>query len=534
MKEGNIPKDNARPRPVILCVLDGWGYRPEPENNAIELARTPNYDRLIASCPHGLLSASGAEVGLPDGQMGNSEVGHTNIGAGRVVLQDLPRIDAALADGSLKANPGLAELVARLRRSGGACHLMGLMSPGGIHSHQAHLQALARHLSDKGVPVAVHVFLDGRDTLPASGREYMRDFLAEVDDLTNVQVVTVAGRYYAMDRDKRWQRVARAYHALVEAAGEPAPDLLAAIDAAYEAGETDEFVKPRVIDGYPGMRDGDGLMMANFRADRVRQILAALLDPAFAGFQRDRVVAFAAACGMTDYGDALNDFLITLFPSIELRRTIGELVADAGMTQLRIAETEKYAHVTYFLNGGEEASFPGEDRVLVPSPKVASYDLKPEMSAYGVTDRLLDAVRSGKYDFIVVNYANADMVGHSGNLEAAIKAAEAVDGCLGRLAAAVGEAGAVLFITADHGNAEMMSDPEGGGPRTAHTTSLVPAIVVNTPWPEVSLRDGCLGDVAPTLLQLLHLPKPVEMSGESLLVLGRAETATDARSRASA
>ncbi len=525
--------DGERPRPVVLCVLDGWGYRREREGNAILLARTLNVDRLSAASPHALLSCAEAEVGLPAGQMGNSEVGHTNIGAGRVVLQDLPRIDAAVADGSLAANPTFAVLVARLKRSGGACHLMGLMSPGGVHSHQAHLAVLARLLSEAGVAVHIHAFLDGRDTPPTSARGFAEELLARVAGLAGVSLATVSGRYYAMDRDQRWQRVALAYEAMVEGAGEPADDLLTAIDAAYRAGQGDEFVTPRVLGGYSGMGDGDGLLMANFRADRVRQILAALFDPGFTGFARRRRVAFAAACGMTAYGDELEPWLAALFPPFQLENTLGEIVARAGMTQLRIAETEKYAHVTFFLNGGEEATFAGEDRILVPSPKVASYDLAPEMSAFEVTDKLVEAVGSGRYDLIVVNYANADMVGHTGKLEAAVAAVEAVDACLGRLAGAVEAAGGVLFITADHGNAELMGEP-GGGPHTAHTTNLVPALVVNPPWPELGLRDGRLADVAPTLLDLLGLPKPAEMTGESLLRPGAAGAAAGARSRASA
>ena len=526
----------TRPRPVVLCVLDGWGHRDEREGNAIALARSPNYDRFLASCPHGLLDTSGEEVGLPEGQMGSSEVGHTNIGAGRVVLQDLPRVDAALADGSLAANPVLAEVIDGLRESGGTCHLMGLMSPGGVHAHQAHMVALARILSEAGLTIAVHAFLDGRDCPPKSARGFAQAALAELSALSGSSVATVAGRYYAMDRDRRWRRTALAYRALVDGvddASRSAPDLLAAIDEAYAAGETDEFVKPCVIGRYAGMRDGDGLLMANFRADRVRQILSALLDPAFDAFPRPRLVAFAAACGMTSYGLALDHLLAALFPPEDLERTLGEVVAQAGMTQLRVAETEKYAHVTFFLNGGREATYPGEDRILVPSPRVASYDLEPEMSALEVTQRLVDAVRSERYDFIVVNYANTDMVGHSGKLEAAIKAVETVDGCLGRLAAAVEEAGGVLFITADHGNAETMAAPKGAGRHTAHTTNPVPAIVVGAPWRDVCLRDGRLADVAPTILHLLGLPTPAEMTGESLLVKD-AQEATAARDRVSA
>lgn len=510
--------ERPKPRPVVLCILDGWGHSERREHNAIALAPTPTWDRLWQRGPRALLDASELHVGLPAGQMGNSEVGHMNLGAGRVVMQDLPRIDAAFESGAMARNPRLADLVASLRASGGACHLMGLLSPGGVHSHQAHMAALGRLLAGAGLPVRVHAFLDGRDTPPASARGYMEAFLAATADLPSLSVATVGGRYYAMDRDQRWERVALAYAAMVEAKGERAGDPLAAIDAAYARGETDEFVRPTVIGDYGGMRDGDGLLMANFRADRVRQILRALLDPAFDGFARDRRVRFAAAAGMTAYAEDLDRLMTALMPPERLDRVLGQVVAEAGLRQLRIAETEKYAHVTFFLNGGAEALFPGEERILVPSPQVATYDLKPEMSAYEVTDRLVEAIGGGRFDFVVVNFANADMVGHSGNIEAAKRAVEAVDRCLGRLAEAVGRAGGVLLITADHGNAEMMHDPETGGPHTAHTVNPVPIVLYNAPGWVAGLRDGRLADVAPTLLALLDLPQPAEMTGRSLLI----------------
>ena len=507
-----------RPRPVVLCVLDGWGHRPAAADNAITLARTPTWDALTAACPSALLDASGAEVGLPAGQMGNSEVGHMNIGAGRVVLQDLPRIDTALSRGELAANPALADLVDRLRDSGGACHLMGLMSPGGVHSHQDHIAALARELSGRGVPVRVHAFLDGRDTPPRSARDFLARFLEAVADLEAVTVATVSGRYYAMDRDKRWDRTERAYAALVDGNGDRAADALAAVDQAYAADLDDEFVPPAVLAGYDGMADGDGLLMANFRADRARQILTALVDPAFAGFDRARVVRFAAVAGMVDYSEALSARLATLFPAHSLTGTLGEAVAAAGLRQLRIAETEKYAHVTFFFNGGDERRFAGEDRILVPSPKVATYDLAPEMSAVEVTDRLVEAIAEGGYDLVVVNYANPDMVGHTGLLPAAIAAVETIDACLGRLQAAVAAAGGTMLITADHGNIEMMADPESGQPHTAHTTNRVPVVLVHPPAAGLALRNGRLADLAPTVLELLGLECPPEMTGRSLVV----------------
>lgn len=514
MKNRTHP-DSPTPRPVVLCILDGWGYRPERTDNAIALANTPVWDSLLTDCPHALLATSGGDVGLPDGQMGNSEVGHMNIGAGRVVMQELPRIDRAVADGSLARNPALLDAIAALKKSGGALHLIGLLSPGGVHSSQAHILALARTVAQAGVPVRVHALLDGRDTPPSSGLGYMKTFLAGIQGL-NIAVATVAGRFYGMDRDKRWDRVQCAYDAIVSAKGTPAKDALAAIEASYADGKTDEFMLPAIIGDYAGIRDGDGVAMANFRADRAREILTALLDPAFDGFARGHVASFAVRLGMTEYSDALNPFLNTLFPAESLTGILGEIVSASGRTQLRIAETEKYAHVTFFLNGGREQVFAGEDRILVPSPKVATYDLKPEMSAFEVTDRLVEAVDSGRYDLIVVNYANGDMVGHTGILSAAIQAVEAVDSCLGRLTNAVRKAGGVMLITADHGNAEQMKDPVTGEPFTAHTTGRVPVILVNG-GSRNQLHDGRLADIAPTLLTFLGLKQPVEMTGRSLL-----------------
>ncbi len=507
-----------RPRPVVLCILDGWGVRAEREANAIELARTPVWHRLVAECPHGELEASESFVGLPAGQMGNSEVGHMNIGAGRVVMQDLPRIDQALADGSLARDPTLARFIARLKASGGACHLMGLMSPGGVHSHQSHIAGLARLIAAHGITVRVHAFLDGRDTPPKSALDYLDMFGRDVAGAAGIGIATVAGRFFAMDRDKRWDRVSAAYAALVEADGERAQGAREAVERGYARGETDEFVQPTVIDGYAGIADGDGLVMANFRADRAREILGALLDPGFDGFARTRVPRFAAALGMVEYSTALNRFHDVLFPSIALDNTMGQIVSRAGLTQLRIAETEKYAHVTFFFNGGEETVFPGEERILIPSPKVKTYDLKPDMAAPEVTDKLVEAIASGRFDFIVVNYANTDMVGHTGDLAAAIKAVETVDACLGRLASAVTTAGGTLLITADHGNAELMVDPQTHQPHTAHTLDRVTAILVNGPAGVAGLAHGRLADIAPTLVALMGLTQPADMTGRSLLV----------------
>ena len=508
---------NARPRPLVLCILDGWGERQKADDNAIEIARTPNWHGLKARWPHAQLQASEHYVGLPDGQMGNSEVGHTNIGAGRVVLQDLPRIDAAIAEGKLATLPGLCDFIGKLKENRGTAHLMGLMSPGGVHSHQRQIAALARILAEAGVPVAVHAFLDGRDTPPKAAVLYVRQFQEDVAGLRDLRIATLCGRYYAMDRDKRWDRVERAYRAIVAGVGERTDDPLQAVEAAYARAETDEFVTPTAIAGYVGMRDGDGLLIANFRADRIREIATALLDPEFSGFTREKRVAFCAALGLVEYSTELNRFLATLFPPENLYDSFGEVVSRAGLTQLRVAETEKYAHVTFFFNGGRELVFPGEERILVPSPKVATYDQQPEMSAPEVTDKVVEAIRSGRFDAIVMNYANADMVGHTGRIDAATKAVETIDFCLGRLSEAVEQAGGTLVITADHGNAEMMRDRETGEPHTAHTLNPVPFVVVNPPAEIGHLENGRLSDIAPTLLDILGLTTPAAMTGHSLI-----------------
>ena len=513
----------AKLRPVVLCILDGWGHRENCEDNAICLANTPVLDRLNATHPHALIDASEHEVGLPAGQMGNSEVGHMNLGAGRVVLQDLPRIDRAIEAGDLARNAALQDFIAKLKASGGVAHVMGLLSPGGVHAHQDHMAALVSNLANAGITVRVHAFLDGRDTPPASAVDYIRRFLAAVPEAS---IATVIGRYYAMDRDQRWDRVEKAYRALALGDGKPAADAIAAIEQSYAQGVQDEFVDPTVLDGFRGMADGDGILMANFRADRAREILASLLDPAFADFERPRVIQFAAAAGMIEYSERHAAWLTALFPPLEIRETLGEVVATAGLKQLRIAETEKYAHVTFFLNGGREAVFAGEERILVPSPKVATYDLQPEMSAFEVTDNLVAAIGTGRFDLVVVNYANGDMVGHTGNLDAAIAAVEAVDACLGRLLEAVENAGGCLVITSDHGNAELMKDSETGQRHTAHTMNKVPLLLANSRKASLGLADGRLADVAPTILDLMGLAQPKAMTGRSLI--GQATSGVEA------
>ena len=506
----------APPRPALLCILDGWGWRTETADNAIAQAKTPNYTRLLADCPHALLQTSGRAVGLPVGQMGNSEVGHMNIGSGRIVAQDLPRIDVAIEDGTLGKRPALLALIAKVKEAKTAVHLIGLLSPGGVHAHQDHMAALVRILSDAGVPVFVHALLDGRDTPPKSARGYLEKFMADIAGCAGVRLATVSGRYYAMDRDKRWDRVSKCYDAIIDAHGRRFDDVFAALDSSYAEDVTDEFLLPAALGDYAGAADGDALLFANFRADRAREISLALLDDGFEGFVRSRVVHFSAAAGLTEYSDELKSMMTSLFPPEDVRETLGEIAATHHLRQLRIAETEKYAHVTFFLNGGREDPFDGEDRILVPSPKVATYDHKPEMSAYQVTEKLEAAIGSGKYDLIVANYANPDMVGHTGILSAAIQAVDTIDDCLGRLRSAIEKAGGVMLLTADHGNVEMMTDPVTGEPHTAHTTLDVPVLVLGAPQGAV-LENGRLCDVAPTMLALMGLAQPAVMTGHSLL-----------------
>jgi 2,3-bisphosphoglycerate-independent phosphoglycerate mutase len=501
-------------RPVMLVILDGFGWREDVADNAVRQARTPTFDRLWEAGPRGFLRTSGEDVGLPAGQMGNSEVGHLNIGAGRVIMQDLPRISGAVASGDIARAPALVDLIKKLKQSGGTCHLVGLVSPGGVHSHQDHAAAIAKILAEAGVPTLVHAITDGRDTPPQTAAEYVDRLAAALP--RSVAIATVCGRYYAMDRDKRWERVAKAYRAIVEAEGPRFADAQAAIADAYAKKTFDEFILPAVIGNYGGMQDGDGVLCFNFRADRVREILGAMLEADFSGFARSRIVRLAAAVGMTQYSDALDKLMQAIFPSQTLTNILGEVVSRAGRTQLRMAETEKYPHVTYFLNGGHEEPYGGEDRIMVPSPKVATYDLQPEMSAPELTDKAVAAINSGKYDLIVLNYANPDMVGHTGSLGAAIKAVETVDAGLGRIAEAIQNADGALLVTADHGNCETMRDPETGGPHTAHTTNPVPVVLLGA-RNRALVAEGRLADIAPTLLELMGLPKPQEMTGASLL-----------------
>lgn len=506
-------------KPVLLMILDGWGYRePKTPDNAIEMGHTPNWHRMYDENPHCLIQTSGLDVGLPDGQMGNSEVGHTNLGAGRVVMQDLPRIDLAIKDGSIKQNPILVKMIETLKANGKAAHVMGLMSPGGVHSSQEHIVALCKILAENNIKTWVHAFLDGRDTPPSSAEGFLADFEKSISGLNNVKIATIEGRFYAMDRDKRWDRVEAAYNTILSAEGKRYATAEEAIKASYAEKVTDEFVIPAVIGDYQGMEDGDALLMANFRADRAREILYALADTEFNGFARKKNVKFSAHVGMTEYSVDHNRFMQTMFPPEALTNILGEVVAKHGLTQLRIAETEKYAHVTFFFNGGEEKEFNGEERILIASPKVATYDLKPEMSVYEVTEQLVKAIEDKRFDVIICNYANGDMVGHTGIMEAALKAVAAVDECLGKVEQAIKNVGGVMIVTADHGNAEKMVDEKTGQPYTAHTVGKVPAILVNCQEHVCRLKDGRLADIAPTMLDLLHIEKPTEMTGKSLLI----------------
>jgi 2,3-bisphosphoglycerate-independent phosphoglycerate mutase len=510
---------SQRARPVALIVLDGWGYRPQTEGNAIALANTPTWDALWARTSRTLLDASGLRVGLPEGQMGNSEVGHLNLGAGRVVMQDLVRISSAITDRSFYSNPALTGACRQVKRNGGTLHLLGLIGSGGVHAIDQHLIALLELAKREGLQrVAIHAILDGRDTLPKSALGFMQELLGQIKKIGSpARIASVSGRYYAMDRDRRWERTELAYRAIVLGDGTMVSDPLGAISKAYESGKTDEFMLPVVVteNGKPvaPMKDGDAVICFNYRSDRMRQIVRALIDPAFDGFnisRRPRVTVTT----LTNY-DKTFDVPVAFAPT-SMARILAEVLSSRGLDMLKTAETEKYPHVTYFFNGGVEAPFPCEHRVMVPSPKVATYDLQPEMSAAGVTDALVKGIASGEHDFILCNYANADMVGHSGSIPATIKAVETVDDCLARVLKAAESAGTRLLVTADHGNAEMLIDPETGGPHTAHTTNPVPFVAIEWEQEQRLRSGGALCDVAPTILSMLGIEQPEEMTGVTL------------------
>ncbi|ODT61159.1 MULTISPECIES: 2,3-bisphosphoglycerate-independent phosphoglycerate mutase [Paracoccus] len=500
-------------KPVILCILDGWGLSDRPDQSAPDRAATPHFDRLMRQHPHATLVTHGPDVGLPRGQMGNSEVGHTNIGAGRVVAMDLGAIDLAIEEGSFGRNPALLAFIDRLKATGGTAHLLGVISDGGVHGHLVHVLAAARAVAGAGVPVVIHAITDGRDVAPDSAPAFLEVLQAGLPE--GARIGTLIGRYYAMDRDTRWERVERAFAAIVAGRGEAAPDVAQAIATAHARGEMDEFVSPFVIGGYAGARDGDGVFCLNFRADRAREILSALGDPDFDGFDASARPDWAAMLGMVDYSTRHDRFMQAAYPKRQVQNTLGAWVAAHGLRQFRLAETEKYPHVTFFLNGGKETPESGEDRHMPQSPKVATYDLAPEMASAEVTDTLVRVIGEG-YDLIVVNYANPDMVGHTGDIVAAARACEAVDRGLGRMLEALDAAGGAAVICADHGNCEQMIDTVTGGPHTAHTLNPVPVIVYGAPGVR-GLRNGRLADLAPTVLDLMGLPQPAEMTGESLI-----------------
>lgn len=501
-------------KPLILMILDGFGIAPE-YGNAIMAAKKPNLDRLFRENPLTQIGASGLNVGLPNGQMGNSEVGHTNIGAGRIVYQELTRITNEIEDGDFYKNPALIKAVAAAKAKGTALHLIGLLSDGGVHSHNSHLYALLELAKQNGLSkVYVHALLDGRDVPPSSGKGFVEDCLAKMQEIGVGEIATVAGRYYAMDRDNRWERVSKAYNAMVLGEGVQNPDPVAAVAKSYEDGVTDEFVVPVVCGPEGRISADDSVIFFNFRPDRARELTRAFVDPDFTGFERAKGFFPLTYVCMTQYDATMPNVDVAFHPQ-SLKNTLGEYLSNLGMTQLRIAETEKYAHVTFFFNGGVETVYPGEDRVLIHSPKVATYDLQPEMSAYAVTDALVEKIDSGMYDVIILNFANCDMVGHTGIFDAAKAAVEAVDTCVGRVIDAIERMHGTAIITADHGNAEKMYE-EDGSPFTAHTTNPVPFCVVGYPC---KLREnGKLADIAPTMLKILGLPQPAEMTGESIIV----------------
>lgn len=503
-------------KPVILMILDGFGVGLEAEKrgDAIKAAKKPNIDKLFSENPVTKIGASGLDVGLPDGQMGNSEVGHTNIGAGRIVYQELTRITKSIEDGEFFENEALLKAVDNAAQEGKALHIMGLLSNGGVHSHNTHMYAIVELAKKKGVKnVYVHAFLDGRDVPPTSGKDFVEECANKLKEIGLGKIATVMGRYYAMDRDNRWDRVEKAYSAMVYGEGNKACCPVKAVEESYANDVTDEFVVPTVCEENATVKPGDSIVFFNFRPDRAREITRTFVDPEFKGFERKNGFFPLTYVCMTQYDASMPNVEVAFKPQ-SLKNTIGEYISNKGMTQLRIAETEKYAHVTFFFNGGVEQPYEGEDRILVKSPAVATYDLQPEMSAYEVTDKLVAAIKTGKYDMIILNYANCDMVGHTGVFEAAVKAVEAVDECVGKVVTAIREMDGVALITADHGNADKMIDTDGS-PFTAHTTNLVPFCVVGYPC---ELREGGrLADIAPTMLKIMGLPQPAEMTGESII-----------------
>jgi 2,3-bisphosphoglycerate-independent phosphoglycerate mutase len=515
----------AKVTPVVLIILDGWGYREDGESNAIASARKPVWDRLWDEYPHTLITTSGPEVGLPAGQMGNSEVGHLNLGAGRVVYQEFTRVSRSVRTGSFFTNRTLTDAVDMAKQAGSAVHILGLLSPGGVHSHEEHIHAMVKLAVERGTEqVFVHAFLDGRDMPPKSAASSLALLDALFQDLGRGRIASIVGRFYAMDRDNRWQRLENAYDLLTQGRGEfQAVDAASALQMAYERGETDEFVKPTAIVPTGAepvkIQDGDAVIFMNYRSDRARELTRTFIEPDFDGFQRKLTPRLSTFVSLTQYNEEFD--IPVAFPPARLHNTFGQYISGLGLHQLRLAETEKYAHVTFFFNGGREEPFEGEDRILIPSPKVTTYDKKPEMSAFEVTNHLVGAIESGVYQGIICNYANSDMVGHTGSFQAALQAIETLDQCLGRVVDACHRAGSELLITADHGNAEQMEDVENHQPHTAHTTNPVPLIYVGRP--AELLENGALCDIAPSLLHIMGLPVPAEMKGHSLVRLASGE-----------
>ncbi len=504
---------------TMLMILDGFGVNEKTEGNSVKLANTPNLDEILKKNPNTIIHTSGLEVGLPEGQMGNSEVGHTNIGAGRIVYQDLAKITKAIEDGDFFSVPEFVKAIENCKKNNSKLHILGLLSDGGVHSHNRHLYALLELAKRKDFEnVFIHCFMDGRDTPPASGEGYISELEEKIKEKGVGQIATISGRFYAMDRDKRWERVSQAYNAIVNGEGEKATSAISAIEESYQKETFDEFVKPTVITNKNGepiakIEDGDSVIFFNFRPDRAREITRSIVDKDFDGFETKKLNTYFVC--MTPYDETMPNVNIA-YKKEEIKNTFGEYISKKGLKQLRIAETEKYAHVTFFFNGGEEKQYEGEDRILVPSPKVETYDLKPEMSAYEVTEKVVEAIKSEKYDSIILNFANPDMVGHTGSVEAAVKALETIDECVTKVVAAINEVNGVLLITADHGNAEQMIDYKTGEPHTAHTTNPVPLAIVGMPSNK-KLKEGRLADLAPTMLDIMGLEKPEEMTGESLI-----------------
>ncbi len=509
-----------RKKPVVLCILDGWGIPEDNKYSAIAKANVPNYNKFLKEYPNSKLNASGEFVGLPEGQMGNSEVGHTNIGAGRLVMQTLPMINKDVAENTLKDRKVVKNFISKIKEKGDnkTMHLIGLLSDGGVHSHINHIINISKTFADNGINVVLHCLLDGRDVAQKSALTFIKILSEELNSYSNIKLATIGGRYYGMDRDKRWDRVEKAYNAIV--LGNSEENFKTAeegVESSYSKDITDEFVVPATIGDYKGMQDGDSFLFCNFRADRARELTMALGDENFNGFMREKVINFTCMGELTEYSEDHAKYLDTIYTPEEIHNSLGEVVSNAGLTQLRIAETEKYAHVTFFFNGGKETTFKNEERILISSPKVATYDLQPEMSAEDVKNGVLNAIDTDKFDLIVINFANPDMVGHTGIMDAAIKACEAVDKAAGEIVEKVKEKDGIIFITADHGNAEKMFDEKTGQPFTAHTTNLVPFIMIGNDVNNVELQDGSLCDIAPTILKVMELEQPDDMTGKSLI-----------------